>query len=255
MTLHLLNSLVTAIAANRRLYLTGGTLLLGLLAGCRTSRSFNALASQVDYSEAAAAPQLSASEPGVLLESNLAGSIPSAQPNEPLTVAFDAFTERKEPNVAAAAATTPVIAPEETNVELSQRQSVEQQAPTVPARPMLRVRISNVRPGRGPLKIAFFEREAGFPDSSAARSTLQLDSAQPTVECSIEQPAQLAIAVYQDIDGDGQLSQNRRGIPTEPFAFSNNARGQRGPPSFAAACLNRPANLAADEQLTSIKLP
>ena len=42
-----------------------------------------------------------------------------------------------------------------------------------------------------------------------------------------------AIRMFHDIDGDGELDVNLMGIPSEPFAFSNNARGRFGPASWA----------------------
>ncbi len=35
-----------------------------------------------------------------------------------------------------------------------------------------------------------------------------------------------AIKSFHDIDGDGKLGSNMFGIPTEPYAFSNNAAGR-----------------------------
>lgn len=44
-----------------------------------------------------------------------------------------------------------------------------------------------------------------------------------------------ALKVFQDTDGNGRLSVNALGIPKEPYAFSNNARGRFGPPGWAKA--------------------
>ena len=119
----------------------------------------------------------------------------------------------------------------------------------------LRLRITGVRVGRGLVKVALFHQPTSFPDSSAASRTLELDSQQSVLECAIDLSQALAIAVYQDIDGNGQLTQNRRGIPLEPFGFSNNARGERGPPTFSDACLAWSAEAGASELLTQIDLP
>ena len=42
-------------------------------------------------------------------------------------------------------------------------------------------------------------------------------------------------AYRKDLNGDGEMNTNPFGIPTEPYAFSNNARGQFGPASWADA--------------------
>lgn len=44
----------------------------------------------------------------------------------------------------------------------------------------------------------------------------------------------VAIAVFQDRDGDRKISKNFLGIPTERYGFSRNARGTLGPPDFEA---------------------
>jgi len=45
----------------------------------------------------------------------------------------------------------------------------------------------------------------------------------------------LALNVAHDINGNGRLDMNAMRMPTEPFAFSNNATGMFGPPKFDAA--------------------
>lgn len=48
-------------------------------------------------------------------------------------------------------------------------------------------------------------------------------------------PGTYAIKAFHDIDGDGALATNPFGLPIEPFAFSNNATPQGGPPAWEAA--------------------
>jgi len=50
-----------------------------------------------------------------------------------------------------------------------------------------------------------------------------------------------AISVFQDVDGDGDLTQNLLTMPTEPYGFSNNARGAFGPAKFEDAAFAVPA--------------
>jgi uncharacterized protein (DUF2141 family) len=49
------------------------------------------------------------------------------------------------------------------------------------------------------------------------------------------EPGTYAVIVFHDLDGDGRLTMNPFGVPTEPFAFSNNARGNMGPASWEQA--------------------
>lgn len=48
-------------------------------------------------------------------------------------------------------------------------------------------------------------------------------------------PGRYAIKAFHDADGDGKMGANPFGIPTEPFGFSNNARGAMGPPRWDEA--------------------
>ena len=44
-------------------------------------------------------------------------------------------------------------------------------------------------------------------------------------------PGSYALAVFQDLNGNGILDKNGLNLPTEPFGFSNNPRLLFGPPS------------------------
>jgi uncharacterized protein (DUF2141 family) len=47
-----------------------------------------------------------------------------------------------------------------------------------------------------------------------------------------------ALAVYQDLNGNGKLDRTFPGPPDEPYGFSNDARGSFGPPSFREAAID-----------------
>ena len=44
-----------------------------------------------------------------------------------------------------------------------------------------------------------------------------------------------AIRMFHDVDGNGEMNMNVFGIPTEPYAFSNNAKGMMGPAPWGDA--------------------
>lgn len=48
-------------------------------------------------------------------------------------------------------------------------------------------------------------------------------------------PGDYAIKAFHDVDGDGDMGTNPFGLPTEPYAFSNNARGNMGPARWSQA--------------------
>ena len=45
-------------------------------------------------------------------------------------------------------------------------------------------------------------------------------------------PGEWAVAITQDVNNNDKLDKNLMGIPTEPFAFSNNVRPRFAPPAF-----------------------
>lgn len=59
-----------------------------------------------------------------------------------------------------------------------------------------------------------------------------------------------AVLSYQDENDNGKLDRNVLGIPKEPYAFSRDARGRFGPPSFEDAAFE----LRDEKAVTTIKL-
>ncbi len=45
-------------------------------------------------------------------------------------------------------------------------------------------------------------------------------------------PGEWAVAITQDLNNNDKVDKNMLGIPTEPFAFSNNVRPHFAPPAF-----------------------
>ena len=49
-----------------------------------------------------------------------------------------------------------------------------------------------------------------------------------------------AVAVFHDLNDNGELDRTTLGPPSEPYGFSNNARGTFGPPKFGNAAIELP---------------
>jgi uncharacterized protein (DUF2141 family) len=120
--------------------------------------------------------------------------------------------------------------------------------------PAPRLVISGIRPGQGDVRIALFTTPQGFPQPSGASQVFALKSATDRLDIPVQIETSFAVAVYQDINGDGELSKNRWGVPMEPFAFSNNAMGNRGPPEFDAAKIQF-SHSASTPLVIPIRLP
>jgi uncharacterized protein (DUF2141 family) len=105
----------------------------------------------------------------------------------------------------------------------------------------LTINIDGVANAEGQVMVAIFNSADSFlakPVRSAAapahKGTVQLQLT--------DLPAgDYAFAVYHDANGNGQLDRNSVGMPTEDYAFSNNAFGKRGAPSFQEARIALPA--------------
>ena len=111
-------------------------------------------------------------------------------------------------------------------------------SPSIAAtRPQARLKISGVIPGRGPVMVAVFNSADNFPDSESAIAKFQLIADQQVVDTTFDIDGTLAFAVFQDIDGNGEITRGKFGIPIEPFAFSNGATVKRKAPSFDEAAV------------------
>ncbi len=98
----------------------------------------------------------------------------------------------------------------------------------------LEVKFSGIEQPSGAIMVAVYDNEAGYNSDKPVR-VARLAVAQADAKTLVEGlPAgRYAIKAFHDVDGDGQMSVNPYGMPTEPFAFSNNAKGNMGPASWA----------------------
>lgn len=113
----------------------------------------------------------------------------------------------------------------------------------------LTVRIGPVDTDEGTLFVAVFGSDAGFP--GVVRHGLQVPAALRGRDGTLRAvfadlpPGRYALTVFHDKDGNGKLTANLMGQPTEPYAFSNDARGAFGPPRFEDAAFDLPPNGAS----------
>jgi uncharacterized protein (DUF2141 family) len=105
----------------------------------------------------------------------------------------------------------------------------------------LTVRVADVPSAQGSIMVAVYDGAANFlrkPVQSA-----RVAAAAGTVDIVIKDlPAGgYGVAVFHDANGNGKMDSNFMGIPVEDHAFSNNARGTMGPPSFEQVKFSLPA--------------
>ena len=83
----------------------------------------------------------------------------------------------------------------------------------------------------GAVMVALFDSAAAF-DSNDGRpvAAVTVAASGPVVATFGDLPAgDYAVKAFHDVDGDGEMDTNPFGMPTEPYAFSNNAVGNMGP--------------------------
>lgn len=89
----------------------------------------------------------------------------------------------------------------------------------------------------GAIMIAIFASEASYAQGGQPICSIKLPSnaAVPEVAIKALAPGRYAAKIFHDVNGNGELDANVFGIPTEPYAFSNNATGTLAPASWSDA--------------------
>jgi uncharacterized protein (DUF2141 family) len=96
----------------------------------------------------------------------------------------------------------------------------------------LRVRLVGLEDRRGSVRVALFDgAEAFASDRQFAGTFTTVTASEIDLVFSVPRGT-WGISGFHDVNGNGELDTNLVGMPTEPFAFSNDARGSFGPPSF-----------------------
>jgi uncharacterized protein (DUF2141 family) len=97
----------------------------------------------------------------------------------------------------------------------------------------LTVQVEGASPGRGPVLIGICSGSLDF-GSCRYNQTVQPPAAEFQVVFPDVPEGSYAVAVFQDTNGNNSLDRDSRGLPQEPYGFSNGA-GRTAPPSFEAA--------------------
>lgn len=108
----------------------------------------------------------------------------------------------------------------------------------------LHVRVQQVKPRAGTVVVAVYDKPADFPVPAKRLAAQVVEAQGDAVEVVFQGLAQgrYAVVAYQDENRNGRLDKNFLGLPTEPYGFSNDARGSLGPPSFDAAAVDSAGN-------------
>lgn len=113
----------------------------------------------------------------------------------------------------------------------------------------LSVTVSGLRSDKGQVLVGLFRDKDGFPETRRLARQHPASAGEVTLEFTDLEPGAWAVAAVHDADGDGRLGKGLFGIPIEGYGFSNGARGVFGPPDFADAVIELPA------EGTSVAIP
>lgn len=99
----------------------------------------------------------------------------------------------------------------------------------------LTITLEDIKKTQGSISLGVFD-EAGYESGQAVNgANITVDQATETVTIEGLEPGFYGIKMYHDVDGNGEMNANPFGMPTEPYAFSNNAKGRFGPAKWDAA--------------------
>lgn len=108
----------------------------------------------------------------------------------------------------------------------------------------LTVLIDNVADDAGQVLVGLFDKAENFPKAmlrgERVSATMRDASGRVKVVFSGLAAGRYALSAFHDRDANGALNSNMMGLPTEPYGFSRDARGNFGPPAFADAALDVP---------------
>ena len=82
------------------------------------------------------------------------------------------------------------------------------------------------------IKVGVFDDEQHFLESAVFWGDIKVNSQSASYTFQGLSKGHYAVSVYHDENSNGELDANFIGIPSEPYGFSNNAKGMFGPPSY-----------------------
>lgn len=108
-------------------------------------------------------------------------------------------------------------------------------AVTRPASATLSVTFTGIEAKQGRIMVALYD-EAGWQGGKPIRAEMvDVSAAETAIDLSDLPAGRYGVKAFHDVNGNGKMDANPFGMPIEPFAFSNNARGEMGPARWADA--------------------
>ena len=114
----------------------------------------------------------------------------------------------------------------------------------------LELQIDNIKDLEGTLYVAIYKSEEDFPLDGEweFRTSQKVNSESELFKISGLEFDEFAIAIFHDVNDNGEMDKNWLGIPKEPFGFSNNVRPKFSSPEF------QDCRIKIDEQNQHVKI-
>lgn len=114
----------------------------------------------------------------------------------------------------------------------------------------LSITVSDLKQAKGSLQIAVYGPEGKFGEGKPEFfAVVPVKNTQPHQTTLQVPPGRYAVAIYQDVNGNGELDKKWTGIPSEPYGFSNNFRPRFSGPTFQDCVFEAGANRATSLQI------
>lgn len=110
----------------------------------------------------------------------------------------------------------------------------------------LTIAVDGVASAEGQLMVALYNNADAFRGKPMRALSVPATSGAMQLLIKDLPAGDYAFAIYHDANGNGKLDRNPLGMPSEDYAFSNNAAGKRGPPEFEQARFSLPAGGATN---------
>ena len=99
----------------------------------------------------------------------------------------------------------------------------------------LRVSIEDIRSEEGTVLVQIVRGERGFEGEEPAVAQISMRPTGNAIRFGLDLPAgTYGIQAFHDVNDNAELETTLVGMPSEPWAFSNNAVGTFGPPRWDA---------------------
>ncbi len=98
----------------------------------------------------------------------------------------------------------------------------------------LEITLENVEAAEGQVMIQVMRGEAAFKGEEPPFAALQRQASKGSITIILNDlpEGEYGLQIMHDVNGNGELDTNFVGMPREPWAFSNNATGNMGPPKW-----------------------